>query len=183
MIYVLSGSSGVGKTTIEKELKKKFHNLVRPRSYTTRQERNDRSDRDSYVYVTESDFINLIEDSRILEYTNYADNYYGTSKDEIDMLLQRGNDILLVLDIKGGYKIKEIYGNECKLIYILAPGKEELKKRLIKRGTDEMSVISKRLSLYEDELKNSANYDYFVTNDKIEKTVDEVAEIISKVSQ
>ena len=175
MIYVLSGSSGVGKTTIEKELRKEY-DFKRPKSYTTRPKRDDSNE---YIYVDEEKFKELIRDKGVLEYTQYAGNYYGTSLFEIESILRSGGDIVLVLDINGGYAIKRRYPKLTKLIYILAPNKETLKDRLIKRGTESANKIEERLSLYDSELKGSKDYDFFVTNYKLSETIEQVKDIIN----
>ena len=177
MIYVISGSSGVGKSTVSDAIMNKHPEIVTAKSYTTRPKRKGEGDLE-YFHVDEDSFKSLLEMGEILEYTKYAGNYYGTSLLDMEKKLSEGKDMLLVLDINGGYAVKKAYPKDTILIYILAPSKETLRKRLLERGTEGIEKIEERLSLYEAELEGSKNYDYFVTNDNLDLTIEQVENIV-----
>lgn len=177
-IVVVSGPSGVGKGTICK----KIMDLINAKfsvSTTTRSPREGEIEGKDYFFVTKEEFKEKIEHGEFLEYNIYNDNYYGTSKNEIFNMINKGINALLEIDVNGAYNIKKKFP-EALLIYIAPPSMEVLKQRLIDRGTEELEVIENRLKIAEDELKRVDFYDYVIINDDLDTAVNEVKECILK---
>lgn len=173
---VISGPSGVGKGTICNVLLKEL-NAWFSVSMTTRGIRDGEIDGVNYYFVNKEEFIKKIDEGKLLEYNIYNDNYYGTPKDKVLEKMNEGKDVFLEIDVNGARNIKKIFP-DALLIYIAPPSIEELRNRLINRGTEEIEVIEKRLRIAEDELKQINFYDYVVINDDIDKAINDVREII-----
>ena len=173
---VISGPSGVGKGTICNVLLKEL-NAWFSVSMTTRGIRDGEIDGVNYYFVSKEEFIKRIGEGKLLEYNIYNDNYYGTPKDKVLEKMNEGKDVFLEIDVNGARNIKKIFP-DALLIYIAPPSIEELRNRLINRGTEDIDVIEKRLRIAEDELKQINFYDYVVINDDIVKAINDVKEII-----
>lgn len=173
---VISGPSGVGKGTICNVLLKEL-NAWFSVSMTTRGIRDGEIDGVNYYFVSKEEFIKRIDEGKLLEYNIYNDNYYGTPKDKVLEKMNEGKDVFLEIDVNGARNIKKIFP-DALLIYIAPPSIEELRNRLINRGTEDIDVIEKRLRIAEDELKQINFYDYVVINDDIDKAINDVREII-----
>lgn len=173
---VISGPSGVGKGTICNVLLKEL-NAWFSVSMTTRGIRDGEIDGVNYYFVSKEEFIKRIDEGKLLEYNIYNDNYYGTPKDKVLEKMNDGKDVFLEIDVNGARNIKKIFP-DALLIYIAPPSIEELRNRLINRGTEDIDVIEKRLRIAEDELKQINFYDYVVINDDIDKAINDVREII-----
>ena len=173
---VISGPSGVGKGTICNVLLKEL-NAWFSVSMTTRGIRDGEVDGVNYYFISKDEFIKRIDDGKLLEYNIYNDNYYGTPKDKVLEKMDEGRDVFLEIDVNGARNIKKIFP-DALLIYIAPPSIEELRNRLINRGTEDIDVIEKRLRIAEDELKQINFYDYVVINDDIDKAINDVREII-----
>lgn len=179
-IFIISGPSGSGKGTIvEKLLKMKDLNLYWAKSYTTRAERASDDMEQKYIFVDEKKFKALEKEGEILESNYYNNNWYGTSKLEIDKNIGKHN-IIKDIDVNGGLYYKKNYTNAV-LIYITCLIKE-LKNRLIKRGQNTPEEIEERLKIAQNETKISHQYDFIVKNPEghPEIAVAQIATIIKK---
>jgi len=177
-IVVISGPSGVGKGTICKRIMELI-NAKFSVSTTTRSPREGEINGKDYYFVSTEVFREKIKNNEFLEYNIYNENYYGTSKNEVLDIINKGINVLLEIDVNGAYNIKKIFP-EALLIYIAPPSMEVLRQRLIDRRTEEISVIENRLKIAEEELKMVEFYDYVIVNDDLDKAILEVKECILK---
>ena len=173
---VISGPSGVGKGTICNKLLNEL-NAWYSVSMTTRSPREGETNGINYFFVTKEEFLKKIEDGEFLEYNYYNDNYYGTSKKVVLDKIEQGINVFSEIDVNGARNIKKLFP-DALLIYIAPPSMEELKKRLIGRGTDSIERINQRLAIAEEEMKQVDFYDYVIVNDDIDKATNEVRKII-----
>ena len=174
-LIVISGPSGVGKGTIVNELLKKGDYALSV-SCTTRAPRVGEKEGISYFFISKQKFLSMIEDGGFLEYDNHFENYYGTPKDFVEKQLQTKN-VILEIEVNGAFKVKKSYP-EAILIMIAPPGMEELKSRLVGRGTESAEDIEERLARLDYELAQSDKYDYTVINDDLERAIGEIEKII-----
>lgn len=177
-LIVLSGPSGVGKSTVIAELMGQRNNLYFSISYTTRQQRVGEQDGVNYHFVDRSEFERMIADDELLEYAEYVNNYYGTSLKAIRDRLDAGIDVLLDIEVQGAAKVKARCP-EALFIFIIPPSFEELSRRLHRRNTDSEDVIVGRLEKAKMEFKEIPRYDYLVINDKVSNAVYEIQAILT----
>lgn len=173
---VISGPSGVGKGTICNKLINEI-NAKYSVSLTTRSPRENEIDGINYYFVSNQEFLKKIDDNELLEYNYYNGNYYGTSKMVVNEMIEKGINVLAEIDVTGGYNIKNIYPDAI-LIYIKPPSYDELRNRLINRGTDNIDSINERLKIAIDEEKKSSGYDYVIVNDDVDKATNDIKNII-----
>ena len=174
----MSGPSGVGKGTIFNEVVKKVNGWYSVSS-TTRSPREGEVDGVNYYFITKEEFENKIKKGDFLEYNYYNNNYYGTLKDNVLNKINAGVDVFLEIDVNGAHNIKRMFPDAI-LIYIAPPSMEELRRRLVDRGTENIEKINQRLEIAEKELKEIDFYDYVVVNDKIDVAIAEVISIIKE---
>ncbi len=177
ILVLYTGSSGVGKGTIMKELLKKDSSIKLSVSNTTRAPRPGEVDGVDYNFVTKQDFEKLIETDGYLEYAQYCDNYYGTPKKQVEDMLNQGYNVFLEIEVQGGLQIMEKFPNVLS-IFILPPSMEQLEERLRNRGTEKEETIQKRLSAATEEITFKNRYKYNVINDSVERAADEILEIL-----
>ncbi len=177
-LIVLSGPSGVGKSTVIAELMGQRENIYFSVSFTTRQPRVGEQDGVNYNFVDRQEFERMIADGELLEYAEYVNNYYGTSLKAIRDRLDAGVDVLLDIEVQGAAKVKARCP-EALFIFIIPPSFEELDRRLHRRNTDSEEVIAGRLEKARVEFKEIPNYDYLVINDKVSNAVLEIEAILT----
>ena len=178
LLIVISGPSGTGKGTICKELlSRNIPDLELSISVTTRKPRAGELEGLNYFFKDKAKFIEMIENNEFIEYARVYDNYYGTPKQYVFDRLNEGKDVILEIDTQGAVNVKNIF-DEGILIFIVPPSFEELKNRILNRGTETEEDIKKRLKCANEELKLSSYYDYLIVNDNIKKAADKVESIL-----
>lgn len=178
LLIVVSGPSGAGKDTIVNEVVKiKNINAWISISMTSRSPRGQEENGKEYFFVTREEFEDNISKNNFLEYAEYNGNYYGTPKHKIEEYLNKGIDVILIIEIQGALQIKELIP-EALFIFIMPPSMEELKKRLIARGTDSPDKIISRFKTAYQEINEVTKYNYVVVNDDLENAVDKVSAIL-----
>ncbi len=176
LIFVVSGPSGSGKTTLIKKLieSKGFKKIKKTVSFTTRPKRASERQGQDYDFIDESEFKKRLKKGDIVEYTKYLDFYYGTSKDRLNAIIEKGHNAILCLDTRGAFNLKKVFKNRCVLIFILPPSKNALKLRLNFRKRDTKKELKKRLEIAKHEIAVSDRFDHTVVNDKIDKALQEM---------
>lgn len=177
ILVVVSGFSGAGKGTLMKRLMEKYDNYALSVSATTRDPRPGEEHGREYFFHTKKEFEELILEDALIEYAQYVDNYYGTPKAYVEKQLNMGKDVILEIEIQGALKVKKKMPNTL-LLFVTPPNAEELKHRLVNRGTESMEVIESRLSRASEEAEGMLEYDYILINDVIEDCVDNMHNII-----
>lgn len=177
LLVVISGPSGAGKGSICKKLIENSTDLEVSVSATTRQPRLGEIDGVNYYFISKREFKERIDSNDFLEYACVYENYYGTPKSNIINKLNSGKSVILEIDIQGALNVKKS-NEDAVFIFILPPSIEELKNRIVSRGTDSEEVINKRMNCTKDELSFATEYDYVVVNDDLEKATEKVRKII-----
>ena len=168
-LFVISASSGTGKTTLARELLKEDKNLVQSVSYTTRSPRPSEIQGVDYFFVKKKEFQKIKKRNGFLEWANVFGRYYGTSKKEVEEHLRQRRDVLLLIDVQGAKKVKKVRP-EAVFIFLAPPSKQELKRRLEKRGTESKKEIAERFHIATKELKELNDLelcDYRIVNKEI----------------
>lgn len=177
-LFVLSGSSGVGKGTVLKGFLEKNPNFMLSISCTTRKPRTGEVDGVNYFFLTKEEFQNCIENNKFLEWAEFAGNFYGTKKKYIKQCLEEGKDIILEIDTQGALQVKKQMP-EAVLIFICPPSYETLENRLRGRRTEDEETIKKRLEQVKTELERAEKFDYRIVNDNLEDAISELSRVIS----
>lgn len=176
-IYIFSGPSGVGKSSIIKELMADISGLGYSVSHTSRPPRHNETNGVDYHFVSEDTFRRMIDDRAFVEWATVYDHFYGTSAQGLRSQTETGLDVILDIDSQGAKNIRSLF-KDSVLIYILPPSLETLKLRLRSRATDNTDVIENRYKEAVNDLKNCAWYDYLIINDDLVKAVSEVKAVI-----
>ncbi|MBN7574786.1 guanylate kinase [Clostridium beijerinckii] len=178
LLIVISGPSGAGKGTICKRFMEKNKDVMLSVSATTRSPRAGEVEGINYFFMSKEQFVEKIESNDFLEYAEVYDNYYGTPKSNVEEMLQNGKDVILEIDIQGALKVKE-NTREGVFVFILPPSMEELKQRIINRGSETQESLMKRFKSAYKEINFISKYNYAVVNDKVEIAVEKLEAIIS----
>jgi guanylate kinase len=177
IVYIVSAPSGSGKSTLVNELFKMVRNLDFSISYTTRLPRGSEQNGKEYFFVSRQEFEAMIAADEFLEHAEVFGNYYGTAWRFLREAENRGNDLLLDIDVQGASKIKEKIP-EAVSIFILPPDREKLEWRLRTRGLDSEAVIRRRLDAARREIENYSKYDYILVNNLLEQSADQLKNIV-----
>lgn len=177
VLVVVSGFSGAGKGTVMKALLEKYDNYALSISATTRNPRPGEKDGEAYFFRTREEFEQMIEEDALLEYAKYVENYYGTPRAYVEQQLENGKDVILEIEIQGAMKVKEKIP-QAVLVFVTPPSMDELKNRLIGRGTETMDVIESRLKRASEEAEGIEDYDYLLINDNLDVCVEDLHHLI-----
>ncbi|MBQ8148832.1 MAG: guanylate kinase [Lachnospiraceae bacterium] len=175
-LIVVSGFSGVGKGTVVKRLVEDYGYSLSI-SATTRAPREGEVDGREYYFKTREEFMSLIDYNGLIEWAVYVDNYYGTPRAFVERELAAGHNVILEIEVQGAMNIKSQYPDSV-LIFLTAPSAEELKNRLIGRGTEDPAVIEKRMKRAVEESEDMEQYEYIVVNDDLDQCVKDVNSVI-----
>ena len=179
MLIVISGFSGAGKGTLIRRLMAEHgEDYALSVSATTRAPRPGEVDGKDYFFLDKARFQEMIHEDRLLEYARYVDNYYGTPRDYVEEQMRAGKDVILEIEIQGALRIKGQYP-EAVLIFVTPPSAEELRSRLVNRGTETDEVIRKHMNRAADEAVGVEAYDYILINEDVERST----ELLHKVIQ
>lgn len=176
-LIVISGPSGSGKDSICERLKEYNNNFWISVSCTTRKPRKGEEEGISYFFKSKEEFEKLIDENKLLEYAKYNDDYYGTPKERINEFLNKGIDVILVIEVQGALKIKQSIP-DATFIFIMPPTMKDLILRLKKRGTETNDKIFKRFKKAYQEINELTKYNYVVVNDDLDKATRKVNSII-----
>ena len=176
-LIVVSGPSGAGKGSVISKLMEVYDNAWLSVSMTSREVRSNDMPGKTYFFVSKEEFEERIKEGVFLEYAVYNGNYYGTPRDKINEKLKEGFDVILEIEIQGALKVKELVPDAI-FVFILPPSMNELKRRLISRGTDSMDKILGRFKTAYKEINEVTKYNYVVINDDIDIAVDKVKSIL-----
>ncbi|MDD3437586.1 MAG: guanylate kinase [Candidatus Gastranaerophilales bacterium] len=176
-LFVISGSSGVGKGTVIEGFLKRNPNFSLSISYTTRAKREGEVDGVNYFFVSKEEFLMGVKNDEFLEWAEFSGNYYGTKKEFVQKSLAKNKNLILEIDTQGALQVKEKM-SESVLIFIAPPSLQDLEFRLRNRKTETEEAIAKRLDFVKMEIQNSQRFDYRIVNDKVEYAIEELERII-----
>lgn len=177
ILIVVSGFSGAGKGTLMKKLLENYDNYALSVSATTRAPRQGETHGKEYFFKTVEEFEKMIAQDELIEYAKYVDNYYGTPESYVTDQLEAGRDVILEIEIQGALKVKEKYPDTL-LLFVTPPSAEELKARLVGRGTESMEVIEARMRRAIEEAQYMDSYDYLIVNDDLDICMEDMHQVI-----
>lgn len=191
LFIVMSAPSGCGKSTLIDMILQEYHDISYSISCTTRAPRGEEENGVDYHFLDKARFEELIREDAFIEYAEVHGNYYGTLKAPIREVLEEGHSMILDIDVQGAQKVRDYVrslpsNDPLKIgyvdIFILPPSMEELRERLVKRGTDAPATIEKRLDNAEGEIARQSEYMYRVTNDDLAVCYKRLCDLIDAVS-
>lgn len=176
-LFVIAAPSGAGKTTIVRKLLARNPDLHFSISYTTRKKRRTEVDGSDYLFVDVAEFTRLRESGELLEYAEVFDNWYATSRRQVEQHLAEGRSVILEIDWQGARQVRESMP-ECVTIFVLPPSLQELERRLRDRRTDDAEVIERRLRDARSDMSHWDEFHYIIINDDLEKAVADLNDVI-----
>ena len=178
-LLIFSAPSGSGKTTIVRRLLEQFSNLEFSISATSRAPRGVEQNGADYYFLSAEEFAEAVAADKFVEWEEvYKGTCYGTLRSEMERIWNKGNIIVFDVDVMGGIRLKEIFGEKALSIFVMPPSIEELRKRLEGRGTDAPEVIEKRIAKASFELTKAPQFDRQIVNDDLEVAVAECINVI-----
>lgn len=177
LLIVLSGPSGVGKGTVCSALRQQENNLIYSVSATTRSPRAGEIDGVNYFFKSKDEFKKMIEQDELLEWAEYVNNYYGTPRAYVEEQIELGHDVILEIEVQGALQVKQKFPQGV-FIFLAPPSMEELKNRIINRGTETDDSIRNRMSVAQEEIDMMEHYDYVVVNDQVESACERIQAIV-----
>ena len=180
-VIVVSAPSGCGKSTIINSILDAGELPLRfSVSATNRRPRPGEVDGVHYHFLTTEQFRDAIADKAFVEWEEvYPGRFYGTLRSEIERIIDRGGNVLLDIDVKGGLNVKDLYGNRAMTVFFLPPSIDELRRRLVSRGTDAPDVVDERVNKAEYEISFAPRFDHRIVNDDLDRAIEKTAELIS----
>lgn len=182
-LLIFCAPSGSGKSTLVQWLMKEHPelNLRFSISCTTRQPRGTEQNGVEYFFITPDEFRQKIAEDAFVEYEEvYTDKFYGTLKSQVQTQIERGENVMFDIDVKGGCNIKQQYGDEALSLFIQPPSIEELRRRLTGRGTDSAEMVEQRLAKAEYEMSFAPKFDRIIINDDLDKAKEDVYSVIKE---
>ena len=181
-IVIISGPSGVGKSTICKEVVKRLDNVCLSTSVTTRPRAEAEVDGQDYWFLSQQQFRKRINEGSLLEYAEVFGHLYGTPKDKVEVALGAGKTIILEIDVQGAREVKSVYP-DAAMVFIFPPTEKELAQRIKNRGREGMEAVEERLEGADTEFAAAWQYyEHMVVNDDLEQVVKEIIQIIKQSS-
>ena len=178
ILIVVSGFSGSGKGTLMKKLLSEYPDTYALSiSATTRAPREGERHGKEYFFISKDEFEKMIAKGELIVYAKYVENYYGTPREYVEKKLEEGRDVILEIEIQGALKVKKAFPDTL-LLFVTPPSAQELKQRLVGRGTETMDVIRSRMDRACEEAEGMDSYDYLIVNDDLDTCVKEMHEII-----
>ena len=179
-VLIISAPSGAGKTTLVNHLLKAGLPLLFSVSATSRKPRGTEVDGREYYFITAGEFRKRIREDKFVEWQEvYKDHYYGTLRSETERIRNEGKVPLFDVDVQGGINLKTFFGKEALSIFIMPPSVEELRLRLIKRGTDTTEQIEMRVEKAASELLMADKFDRIIVNDVLESACNEIMSVVT----
>ncbi|MDO4758666.1 MAG: guanylate kinase [Rikenellaceae bacterium] len=179
-VVIFSAPSGSGKTTIVRELLKRYNQFEFSISATSRAPRGVEKDGVDYYFLSQEEFAARVAADAFVEWEEvYAGTSYGTLKSEVERIWSKGNVILFDVDVMGGLNLKRIFGEKACSVFIMPPSIEELRRRLVTRATDAPEVIEKRVAKASFEIEKAPQFDHTVVNDNLEVAIEETCTILN----
>ncbi len=180
-VIIFSAPSGSGKSTIVNHLIKKYPQLEFSISATCRAPRGEEKHGKEYYFLSQEDFAQRVRNDEFIEWEEvYAGTSYGTLKSEIERIWDKGHIIVFDVDVKGGVNLKKIFGEHALSIFVMPPSIDELRHRLVKRGTDSAETIEKRVAKAAEELEYAPKFDRIIVNDELTVALAEAEDVVGK---
>jgi len=177
-VVVVSGPSGVGKSTICSEVIKRLDDVELSISVTTRPPGKGEKAGEHYYFLSRDQFEEKIRHNQLLEYAEVFGHYYGTPVEQVDRAVRNGKTIILEIDVQGGIRARRIYPR-AQMVFILPPNKQELRERMMSRGRDDPQAARKRLEHAEHEMAEAwKHYEHMIINENLEQAVQELVKVI-----
>lgn len=183
-VIIFSAPSGSGKSTIVSHILKLHPEMEFSVSATSRAPRGQERNGIEYHFFTADEFRKMIAEDKFVEYEEvYAGSFYGTLKSEVQRIWDKGHVIIFDVDVKGGVNLKKYFGDKALSVFIQAPSVEELRKRLVSRGTDSAEAIAKRVAKASEEMTYADKFDYILVNDDLQKAYAEAEKVVDDFLQ
>lgn len=183
-VIIFSAPSGSGKSTIVSHILKLHPEMEFSVSATSRAPRGQERNGIEYHFFTADEFRKMIAEDKFVEYEEvYAGSFYGTLKSEVQRIWDKGHVIIFDVDVKGGVNLKNYFGDKALSVFIQAPSVEELRKRLVARGTDSAEAIAKRVAKASEEMTYADKFDYILVNDDLQKAYAEAEKVVDDFLQ
>ncbi len=181
-VIVISGPSGVGKTTIYKKILEQYQDDISfSVSATTRQMRAGEIDGKDYHFLSMEKFESLLSEDAFIEWEQVHNNYYGTLKSEVTRIWEEGKHCLLDIDVKGGLNIQRIFGEQAYLVFVSPPSIESLETRLRSRGANDEESLRRRLDNAIQEMTQAPHYSFELKNENLDTAIKDLKQIIEKI--
>ena len=177
-LFVIAAPSGAGKTTLVHAITKRNPDLRFSISYTTRKQRRNEADGVDYLFVDKDEFARLRAAGALLESAEVFDNFYGTSREQVERHLAAGHHVILEIDWQGARQVREARP-DCITVFILPPTRDELERRLRSRGTDSEAVIERRLRDALSDMSHWEEFDYAIFNDDLDEAVADLEAVLA----
>lgn len=183
-VIIFSAPSGSGKSTIVSHILKLHPEMEFSVSATSRAPRGQERNSIEYHFFTADEFRKMIAEDKFVEYEEvYAGSFYGTLKSEVQRIWDKGHVIIFDVDVKGGVNLKKYFGDKALSVFIQAPSVEELRKRLVARGTDSAEAIAKRVAKASEEMTYADKFDYILVNDDLQKAYAKAEKVVDDFLQ